>query len=142
MILYVSVSIDDLRSGRYRWQRPESCPQCGHPKLWGHGLIQRYFNRQSEPLYLKRWRCLNPKCRAILTCRPRSYWPRFQESIKAIFSALLYRVTHLKWPPWTPRQRGGHWLAKLIANARKNGLMRNNLYKTVSFYQAKNLSII
>lgn len=142
MILHVPVSVDHIRSGEHQWQRPLKCSKCGHSKLWGHGLTSRYFNSVLGPVYLKRWRCLNPKCRAVHTCRPQSHWSRFQESIEGIFRTLLYRVTHLKWPPWTPRQRGGHWLAKLIANARLHGLVKSDLVQTVSFYQAKKLSII
>ena len=135
----ISVKNAALQMKKLPWPRPPHCHRCKSPILWGHGFAFRYFNSYPTAVVVKRWRC--PRCRAIITCRPQSHWSNFQESIQTIFKALLYRVTHLKWPPWTTRQRGGHWLKKLLSSARRDELIKNTIVETVLFYQAKNLLI-
>jgi hypothetical protein len=139
MIISKEVDLKELaKKGRqWSWER-ESCPRC-HRGCWGHGYVARYFNGFVEALFLKRWRC--PSCGLVITCRPKSHWRRFQESISGMYRALLIRLKELRWPAWAPRQRGGHWLRTLIQNARAHLLMRDSLIETVKFYQRKNLVI-
>ena len=141
MILSCNASLGEVEQlqKKYPWGRPNECPRCQGKKIWGHGYVQRYFNSLKEGLFLKRWRC--PKCSLILTCRPQSHWRRFQESISNIFVAIMFKIQGSRWPPWVPRQRGGYWLGKLIENARKNELIKNNLAATILFYKNKNLAI-
>ena len=141
MVFRCPVSIRDAatRLKKLFWPRPANCPRCRHSSLWGHGFVYRFFNGHQCAIPVKRWRC--HRCKAVITCRPQSHWNNFQESIQRIFKALLYRVTHLKWPPWTTRQRGGHWLRKLLSSAKRDGLMKGSITETISFYQAKNLLI-
>ena len=131
-------NIEDIhRDGKeYNWRRPVC--KCGK-KVHGHGFVKRYFNRFKEYLYIKRWRC--PKCGTVITAIPSGYWPRFQESIKNIFETIKYRIKNYKWPPWTTRQRAGHWLNKLLVNAKLYNLMKETMLTTIIFYQDKNLSI-
>lgn len=139
MILFTDVSISEInkKGKKYNWRRPK-CKKC-NAKVWGHGFVTRYFNSVRSFLWIKRWRC--SCCGTIYICRPREYWSRYQEKASNIFKALIYRVTHLKWPPWISRQRGGHWLMKLIKNARANLLLKKSILKTILFYQEKNLAI-
>ena len=140
MIHHCNVSLDDLQQQKkgYPWNRPEECPRC-KGNLWGHGYVLRYFNSHSEGLSIKRWRC--PSCRLVITCRPSSHWRRFQESVENIFQALIDRVKCYKWPPWTTRQRGGHWLSLLTSHAKINLLEKKNQLETILFYKEKNLAI-
>ena len=140
MIYQCNVSFKKLQQEKkeYPWKRPLECSGC-QGKVWGHGYVLRYFNSHSEGLYLKRWRC--PSCKLILTCRPDSHWRRFQESIKRIFDTLIFRVKHRTWPPWTTRQRGGHWLRIFTSNARTHLLEKKSVEETILFYQDKNMAI-
>ena len=140
MIHYCNVSLKEVQQEQkgYSWVRPDSCPKC-KGKLWGHGYVLRYLNFYSKGLYLKRWRC--PSCRLILSCRPSSHWRRYQESIKRIFWTLIYRIKRYKWPPWTTRQRGGHWLRTLVSHANTHLMHKESLLNTILFYKHKNLAI-
>ena len=140
MIFSVEICVKDLEhQGKfYPWERPNHCPRC-KGKLWGHGYVLRYFFSCPNGVYLKRWRC--PACRLTLTARPRSFWRRFQESISNIFDSLLYKVRHQKWPPWSPRQRSGHWLRQLLHHAKTHLLMKDSVTNTITFYREKNLVI-
>ena len=139
MILYCDVSIEEVNSqGKdFDWARP-TCIKC-KSNVWGHGFVARYFNSIKNGLLIRRWRC--PCCGTIYICRPKAYWSRFQETASDIFNILIFRVTHMKWPPWVPRQRGGHWIRKLIKNARINLLLKKSILETILFYQEKNLAI-
>jgi len=139
MIIHCDASLEDIsKEGRtFNWKRP-ACKRC-KSKVWGHGFVIRFFNSIKNGLLIRRWRC--PCCGTIYICRPREYWSRFQESIPNVFKALIYRVTHRKWPTWTSRQRGGHWLNKLLKHARINLLLKECVLATVHFYQNKNLAI-
>lgn len=140
MIFPVKISLEKLRKSKknFNWDRPSECPLCSH-KLWGHGYSLRYFNAYPEGLYIKRWRCSS--CHLILTCRPEGYWRRYQESILNIYETLLYKVKNLTWPPWTTRQKAGHWIRKIISNAKINLIIKESLTKTICFYRDKNLAI-
>jgi hypothetical protein len=133
-----AANIEDIyREGKeYHWHRPRC--KCG-AKVHGHGFVTRYFNCFKEHLFIKKWRC--PKCGAVITARPSGYWPRFQESIKTIFETIKSRIKNYKWPPWTKRQRAGHWLNKLLVNAKLHNLMKESVLDTIIFYQGNNLHI-
>ena len=142
MIHFCNVSLKRLAQEKknYPWQRPKECPNCKE-RLWGHGYVLRYFNSFPEGVFLRRWQCSNPKCRCLLTCRPAIYWRRYRETITRIFDTLIYRVKHRSWPPWTTRQRGDHWLEKLIFHSRLYLLDKGQLLETILFYKTKNLVI-
>ena len=141
MILAYTVSLPCLikQQKDYPWKRPSECPRCKGAKLWGHGYVLKYFNSSPVAVFVKRWRC--PACSLTITCRPASYWRRFQESISNIFTALSFRIRMGRWPPFVPRQRGGHWLRKLIEKARVDKLIKPSPIKTVEFYRQKKLVI-
>ena len=141
MIIFYEVALTEIASQqkKYPWQPPDKCLRCEGSTLWGHGFVLRYFNQSPEGIYLKRWRC--PACSLIITCRPSTYWRRFQESIKGIFEAIVNRVRRSRWPPWVSRQRGGYWLRRLLENAKLHGLMRPTLVETISLYSTKKLVI-
>lgn len=139
MIFYCTASAEDIqKEGKeFKWTRPV-CPKCGS-RVHGHGFVSRFFNAVAGCIFVRRWRC--PSCGMVITCRPAEYWPRYHESISKIFESLIYRVTHRKWPPITGRQRGGHWIRKLLLNARVNQLLKDSVLETIIFYQNKNLAI-
>ncbi|MBT3583024.1 hypothetical protein HN510_04355 [Candidatus Woesearchaeota archaeon] len=139
MIIFIKIDLNQLllQEKEYEWERPY-CNKC-NCSFYGHGYVFRFFSYLSSGVYLKRWRC--PICRSVATIRPDSHWKGFQESISQIFKTLTFRVKYFKWPPWCTRQRGGHWLNKLIANARLNLLLKGNILETISFYQSKSLAI-
>jgi len=138
MIIFCDVSIIDIKNQgkNFKWKRP-TCSTC-KSKTWGHGFVFRFFNGLAKAIYIKRWIC--PCCKKVFTCRPNYYWQRYQESVSNIFEYLLYRVKHQKWPPEVSRQRGGHWLSKLIKNAKINLLIKETMLDTIIFYKNKNLS--
>lgn len=121
----------------FPWKRPV-CAKC-NCSFYGHGYVFRFFNLLQVGVYLKRWRC--PICHAVATVRPDTHWKGFQESLGQVFKTLKYRIENLKWPPWCSRQRGGHWLNKLLANAKLNLLLKDNTLETILFYQNKKLTI-
>jgi hypothetical protein len=139
MVLFQKILLSKLiREGKsYSWSRPQ-CPRC-HIKVWGHGYVLRFFNGFSTGVYLKRWRC--QVCKLVITLRPEGYWRRFQETIHIIFESLKLRLRTGRWPPSVPRQRGGHWLRKLISHASVNLLKHDSILETVEFFQEKNLPI-
>lgn len=139
MILYCNASAEEIQNeGKaFNWERPV-CPRC-KIGVHGHGFVSRFFNAIAGYIFVKRWRC--PRCGMVITCRPAGYWPRYQESISKVFESLIYRVTHRKWPPHTGRQRGGHWIRKLLLNAKVNQLLKDSVIATIIFYRDKNLAI-
>ncbi len=117
MIVRANVLVAELaaRGRGFKGIRP-SCPNhCGR-SVWGHGWVRRYFDGYPEGIELQRFRC--PGCHAVITLRPLGFWSRFQASINFVFEALSRRLTHRLWPPGVTRQRGGHWLRRLIAKVK------------------------
>jgi hypothetical protein len=110
MVIQSTVSLQDLlRDGKkFKWKRPETCPQCSKNKLWGHGFVVRYFNKFKELVWIKRYQCY--ECKAVIVFRPVEYWPRIQSRIEDIYQALKIRLMSRHWPPWVSRQRALHWL--------------------------------
>lgn len=139
MIIFEKIDLKLLKEQgkKFNWNRPY-CHKC-NCYFYGHGYVVRFFNIFTSEIYLKRWRC--PNCHTVATVRPDTHWKRFQESTDNIFKALRYRVTNFKWPPWCTRQRGGHWLNKLLSKARLDLLLKENTLETIFFYQNKNLTI-
>lgn len=56
--------------------RPDQCPYCGHPVLWGHGSYDRkadlsYGSSKSlNPIAIPRFRCQNPDCKRTCSVLP------------------------------------------------------------------------
>ena len=142
MIYHCKISIEELQKlqKKFDWQnvRPNSCPKC-KGKIWGHGYVLRYFQSILKGVFLKRWRCTY--CYLILICRPTDYWRRFQNSVSHIYKSLIYRIKYLRWPPWVQRQRGGHWLKKIITYSTTHLLMKETILETITFFRDKNLVI-
>lgn len=139
MILFFNASIQELKVPGEKFTPPRPlCSRC-NSKVWGHGHVRRFFNGIDGAIFMKRWRC--PCCRLIIICRPKLFWRGYQESIENIFEALKYRAANLTWPPWVPRQRGGHWMNKLFHKAKINLMVKASLLATINFFQEKNLSI-
>lgn len=112
MITHTCVDIDLLsRDGKnFKWQKPSACPNCGL-YLWGHGFVGRYFDDLASKLWLKRYRC--PHCKIVITMIPVGRIQRFRYSLSHIFKTLIERLNFYQWPPWTTRQRAGHWMRRL-----------------------------
>lgn len=140
MIYHCKVSISDIQTQQkeYPWPSPPCCPSC-KGRLWGHGFVTRRFNQIKGFLFVKRWIC--SRCKKVITARPELYWRRFQESITRIFEALHCRILGGRWPPWCPRQRGGHWLKKFNLHAASYILNKGSAAETINFYKEKNLVI-
>ncbi len=140
MTLPTNLKLTEIEASgkQFEWIRPAMCSRC-ESKVWGHGYVQRFFNQIKDFIFLKRWRC--PVCKIVITCRPIEYWRRYQESIDLIFEALKYRTKNLTWPPSTTRQRGGHWLNKLIRKAKVDMLLKECMFETTHFFQQKQLTI-
>jgi hypothetical protein len=139
MIIFTQIDLKLLHQlgKEFIWKRPH-CNKCNRP-FYGHGYVFRFFNLLQSGVYLKRWRC--PICSTVAIVRPDTHWKGFQESTFQIFKTLKYRIKNSRWPPWCSRQRGGHWLNKLLANAKLNLLLKDNTLKTILFYQSKKLTI-
>ncbi len=84
--------------------------------MWGHGYVSRYFSDFSSLIYLKRYRC--PICGTVITARPEGFWAYIRSSVFTIYQVLNTRISSGKWPYGFPRQRGGHWLRRLVVNAK------------------------
>jgi hypothetical protein len=139
MILICKSKISEIKSSgkKFNWIKP-LCSRC-KSKVWGHGYVPRFFNSITGFIFIKRWRC--PHCKLVITCRPEAFWRRYQESIDQIFSALKFRIKYLTWPPWTTRQRGGHWMNKLIKKSQVNLILKECMLQTIHFFQQKQLTI-
>lgn len=136
MIFFVNIDLNKLntKGKKFKWKRP-TC-KCGSSPH-GHGFVSRFFISYKNCLVMKRWRC--PKCKTVITARPLNYWKYYQESITNIYASLKFRVENYKWPPWVTRQRGGHWLNKLLVHAKLHNLLKESIIETINFYQNKDL---
>ena len=106
----VDIFLLAIEGKKFKWQKPSSCPDCGH-YLWGHGFVGRYFDDFTDKLWIKRYRC--PNCKNVITLTPMGHHKFFRFSLSHIFKTLIHRLSSYQWPPWTTRQRAGHWLQKL-----------------------------
>ncbi len=113
MIISIPVDINLLlnRMRHYVWPRPECCPDCKNPKLWGHGFVDSFFDFSKKAIPLKRFRCSN--CGCVIKLRPRGYFKRFQASIDTICTStgsLFFKGKAIEGPS---RQRQRHWFVAL-----------------------------
>ncbi len=113
MILNVLVCLKELvEQGRnFPWPRPEECPRCHGPRLWGHGFVRAIFDRVAEHVLLRRLRC--PECGCVLRLRPDGYFERFQASVSEIRSRIAFRVLTGRWRGGMSRSRQWYWLSNL-----------------------------
>ncbi len=113
MITFVSVILKEIfeQGRKYVWERPATCANCNHYKVWSHGFVERLFDGFDTFLLLKCYRC--PNCGCVITLRPDSHFARIQASKETIRSSLYNRLQTGRWPPGLsfPRQR--HWLKNL-----------------------------
>jgi hypothetical protein len=98
----------------HKWP-PCTCKNCNR-RMWGHGFVARYFSCICQQIFLKRYRC--PGCGSVLTTRPEGFWAFIRSSIVQIYRSLHVKLATGQWPPETPRQRGGHWLRRFVANSK------------------------
>jgi len=98
MVHFVSAVLKDIFAlGKdFPWERPSSCPRCGHYRLWGHGYAPRYFRGFPSCLFLKCFRC--PACGCVLTARPSSHFPRIRTCIAVIRDHIFHRDRYNHWP--------------------------------------------
>ena len=109
LILHFAIDVKRLvEEGKaYCWPRPEQCPRCKGRRLWGHGYVQRYFERLSERVWIKRYRC--PDCRAVHTLRPQGFYKGFHYSILTIFLSVVNKVVEGRWLKCLSRQVQQYW---------------------------------
>ena len=84
------------------------CPRCLGLRLWGHGYVERYFDREPAPLWMKRWRC--PDCKAVHTMRPQTHWRRFLAPWWLILVSLLQKLLLARRLSMAGRQRQQYWM--------------------------------
>ena len=104
--MFFTASIQELQAPGQKFtpSRP-ICSRCDS-KVWGHGHVGRFFNGIKGAILVKRWRC--PYCRLIITCRPKLFWRRYQESIENIFNAMK-NVIGTKYPQARFIGHFSHW---------------------------------
>jgi len=114
MILPVVANLKEIvRKGRgFEWPRPDECPQCHGPRLWGHGVVRAIFDGVADHVLLRRFRC--PDCGCVVRLRPEGYFKRFQASVSEIRSRIAYRLTNGRWMGGMSRSRQWYWLNNLF----------------------------
>ena len=114
MVIFFPVILKQLfHSGRdYAWPKPNHCPRCGGPRLWGHGYVEAFFDGFDQSLLLRRYRC--PDCGCVIRLRPQGYFRRFQSSIATIRSSIEQKVTTGRWLAGLSRTRQRHWFRSLV----------------------------
>jgi hypothetical protein len=114
MILYIDISLENIKrhGKKFPWVNPNKCPSCNHFKLWGHGYVQRYFNDEIKPYWMKRWYC--PHCKSVHTARPSTHYRRFQYSKWDMLSFLFWYYLNEKLPRFHTRQREQYWLKGFV----------------------------
>ncbi len=72
MVLFVAVKLKQIfyKQRGYPWPRPEPCPRCQEPRVWGHGFVAVYFDEYPRALFLRRYRC--PVCGCVIRLRPKA----------------------------------------------------------------------
>ena len=113
MVIFFPVILKQLfcLGRQYPFPKPERCPRCGGPRLWGHGYVEAFFDGFSQALFLKRYRC--PDCGCVIRLRPSGYFRRFQSSIASIRSSINHKVQSGHWLNGLSRTRQCHWLRSL-----------------------------
>ncbi len=117
MLLLENIDLSELstKGKNFNWKKPDKCLKCNCYNLWGHGYSARYFHQFSCVLYLKRYLC--PNCGMSLTIKPTGYWRNYTISVNKIYTFLKFRLINRRWEGLS-RQRGGHWLRKLLQKIR------------------------
>ena len=105
--LSVDIAVVISQGKLYPWPRPRRCPRCGGMRLWGHGYVARYLDDTVEPLWMKRWCCV--ECGAVHTVRPTTHWRRFWAPITLICLCLSAKSQRGRWQPGICRQRQQYW---------------------------------
>jgi len=113
MILFVDVILKQIHKQKkaYPWNRPESCPDCDHDRVWSHGYVSRLFDGFRLGLFIKCFRC--PKCGCVITLRPKTHFTRVQATIEKIRFSISHRLKTGRWPPGGSPSRKRHWLKNL-----------------------------
>jgi hypothetical protein len=126
MVIYCQVDLGDLRQqGKdYPWPKPLQCPSCEGERLWGHGYVLRYFDRYSDPLWVKRYRC--PHCGAVHTLRPGIHYRRFQAAALVVFLSLLGHILQGSWLKSLSRQRQQYWWKGFKIQAFQLGMLNED----------------
>lgn len=99
----------------FTWPRPDSCPGCKNPKVWGHGFVDSFFDFAKNAIPLKRYRC--PNCGTVIKLRPKGYFKRFQTSTDTIRKSINSISTNGKTIKDIPRQHQRHWFNALKRKA-------------------------
>jgi len=117
MIISVPVDINLLLDllRKFPWPRPDSCPECNNPKLWGHGFADCLFDFANKTIPLKRYIC--PNCGCVIKLRPEGYFKRFQASIDTIRNCIDSISATGKTIKNIARQRQRHWYVALKRKA-------------------------
>jgi hypothetical protein len=113
MVLFVAVKLKQIfyKQRDYPWPRPEPCPRCHEPRVWGHGFVAAYFDEYPCALLLRRYRC--PVCGCVIRLRPKGYFKRFQASIRQIYGSLRQRIVNGRYEAGLSRSRQRHWMCAL-----------------------------
>jgi hypothetical protein len=113
MIISVPVDINLLLDllRKFPWPRPDCCPECNNPKLWGHGFADSLFDFAKKTIPLKRYIC--PNCGCVIKLRPQGYFKRFQASIDTIRNCIDSISVTGKTIKDIARQRQRHWFVAL-----------------------------
>jgi hypothetical protein len=116
MIAFFDLDLNRIAhsSHDYPWPSPGACARCGHPKVWGHGLVPTIIEGFDAALKIRRYRC--PMCGCIIRLRPRGYFVRHQTEAKTIRRTLWHRLVIGRWPRGCIANRGRHWLCALKRN--------------------------
>jgi hypothetical protein len=104
---------------QFRWKKPESCPECGSSRLWGHGFALRNFVGFALGLLMKRYRC--PDCHAVHTCRPEQFLPGMQYPVQTQRASLEAKLADQPFIRSVPRQIQQHWWKTFTIRSRKFG---------------------
>lgn len=117
MIAYFPLDLNRIArcSHDYPWPCPYACGRCGHPKVWGHGLVPMIIEGFAAALKLRRYRC--PMCGCIIRLRPKGYFRRHQTDTATIRRTLSHRLNRGCWPGGCVVNRARHWLCALKRNA-------------------------
>jgi len=117
MIAFFDLDLNQIaRCGPdYPWPCPCACGRCGHPKVWGHGLVLTIIEGFAKALKIRRYRC--PMCGCIIRLRPKGYFRRHQTDTVTIRRTLSHRLDKGRWPTGCIANRARHWLRALKRNA-------------------------
>ena len=127
MIICIQVDINLLSNLQkdYPWPKPDHCPNCNNPKLWGHGFVDALLDCEKFPVPLKRYRC--PNCGCVIKLKPKGYFNRFRATIETIRKSITSLATTGKYISGIAYQRQYHWFTALIRHATARYTLSPNL---------------